>query len=274
MESQTNEKKKKKDKLMTETIEKLESDVLKTGSIDIHEFMKVLYINFFSSDSEQNLFTMYKKLVNLESTLEKQESEVKRLTTENINLQKNVRELEKKVTELEVDDHKNKIVLRGVKTTNKGQNDIKEKPLETKKHIENILSITGQTLDVIDDCYRLYPKKPPKMTLRKSDKQDNDNIPNIFLKFTTQLEMKRFLYNLKNIKKNQNYEGLRVEHMCPPSMKNDYNSAQKEAARLRLKNFLTHVKIKKEGVKLEIKNKKDPTDKEFIEVDYPKESRQ
>ena len=62
--------------------------------------------------------------------------------------------------------------------------------------------------------------------------------------------------------------------MCPPSMKNDYNSAQKEAARLRLKNFLTHVKIKKEGVKLEIKNKKDPTDKEFIEVDYPKESRQ
>ena len=267
-------RKRKKDKLMTETIEKLESDVLKTGSIDIHEFMKVLYINFFSSDSEQNLFTMYKKLVNLESTLEKQESEVKRLTTENINLQKNVRELEKKVTELEVDDHKNKIVLRGVKTTNKGQNDIKEKPLETKKHIENILSITGQTLDVIDDCYRLYPKKPPKMTLRKSDKQDNDNIPNIFLKFTTQLEMKRFLYNLKNIKKNQNYEGLRVEHMCPPSMKNDYNSAQKEAARLRLKNFLTHVKIKKEGVKLEIKNKKDPTDKEFIEVDYPKESRQ
>ena len=274
MESQTNENKKIKDKLMTETIEKLESDVLKTGSIDTQEFMKVLYINFFSSDSEQNLFTMYKKLVNLENTLEKQESEVKRLTTENINLQKNVRELEKKVTELEIDGHKNKIVLRGVKTTNKGQNDIKEKPLETKKHIENILSITGQTLDVIDDCYRLYPKKPPKMTLRKSDKQDNDNIPNIFLKFTTHLEMKRFLYNLKNIKKTKNYEGLRVEHMCPPSMKNDYNSAQKEAARLRLKNFLTHVKIKKEGVKLEIKNKKDPTDKEFIEVDYPKESRQ
>ena len=114
----------------------------------------------------------------------------------------------------------------------------------------------------IMDYYRLFPKKG-------SQKSQQGKIPPLLISFISMIELRKFIKNLINIKKEKKFENLIVEHSCPPSLLTEYIQANKEAFKLRRdKKMVTRCIITKRGINLLART---PEDKKFTKVNYPKE---
>ena len=104
---------------------------------------------------------------------------------------------------------------------------------------------------------------------KRADNNSAGKILPILISFRNGSELRKFTQNLANIKKVDKYQNMIMEHSCPPSLKNEYDLANKEAFKLRGdKKMVTRCIIAKAGVKLLVKNQGE---KNFTQVQYPKE---
>ena len=117
-------------------------------------------------------------------------------------------------------------------------------------------------MDSIMDFYRLYPKSEAKKGVTK--------LPPLFISFTSILKLRRFTQKLKVIKKDKKFLNLILENSCPKSLTAEFNSANKEAFRLRNEmKLVTRCVITKSGVKLLTKSHEDT---KFTQVTYPRDN--
>ena len=242
----------KKDKMLNEKFAKIEADIAKTGTMDPTEAIQAMYLAFFSTTSSLNIREMKKDMDILAETVIKQENYIV--------------ELEDKVIKLEVEQYENKITLKHIPTTTAKD---KETYTETKAIVEDMLTLSEQTLSSIADFARIYPRKT--RSLRDSKTENNAKHPKIFIKFMSQIELKKFISNLSVLKMDPRFKDLIMDKSCPPSLYNNWNAANKEAYRLRKeKKFGTKTLITKNGVILMCRNKKDGP---FVQVSFPQDEK-
>ena len=242
----------KKDKMLSDKFAKIEADIEKTGNMDPTEVIQAMYLAFFS-DSSLNIREMKKTVDILEEKVIEQE--------------KCIVALEDKVISLEVEQYENKITLKHIPTTKASD---KETYIETKAMVEDMLTLSEQSLNSIAEFARIYPRKTRSLR-GKSDAKTESNAkhPKIFIKFISQIELKKFIYKLTVIKLDPRFKDMIMENTCPPSLHKEWKAANKEAYRLRTeKKFGTRTVITRKGVILKCKTKKDGP---FVQVDFPQD---
>ena len=253
MASQGNPPMSKKDKILKEKFAKIEADIEKTGAMDPSEAIQAMYLAFFTSSSSLNIREMKKKMDILDETVIKQENYIV--------------ELEDKVIRMEVEQYENKITLKHIPTSNTTD---KETFTETKSIVEDMLTLSEQSLNSIADFARIYHRKLRSLRDKTDPKTENKaKHPKIFIKFMSQIELKQFISKLSEIKMDPRFKNLIMEKSCPPSLHNNWNAANKEAYRLRKeKKFGTRTLITKNGVILMCRTKKDGP---FVQVSFPQD---
>ena len=240
----------KKEKMLNEKFAKIEADIAKTGTMDPTEAIQSMWLAFFSASSSLNIREMKKNLDTLDETVTKQGNYIA--------------ELEDKIIRLEVEQYENKITLKNIPTTNASD---KETFTETKAIVEDMLTLTEQSLNSIADFARIYPRKPRSLREPKTDNKAKH--PKIFIKFMSQIELKKFILKLSVLKMDPRFKNLIMERSCPPSLYSNWNAANKEAYRLRKdKKFGTKTLITKNGVILMCRNQKDGP---FAQVSFPQD---
>ena len=162
---------------------------------------------------------------------------------------------------LEIENHAKNFILKKVKT--KLAKDEKKENLKTTKSIvEEILNIAKMDLKSIDQVYRIYPNQNQK-TARK--KQENE-YPNIFLKFSSKNDIVSFTEKLNDIKKAGKFKKMQFEKYVPACLIDNWNKANLKAYNLRKeKSMITRTYIKNGEVELLAKSKKEDS---FVKFDY------
>ena len=130
-------------KLLNEKLAKIENDIAKNQEMDADEATKAMYLAFFGTDSIYNIREMCEKITKMEEKFGVQETYISNL--------------EKRVSELEIESHQSKVILRNIPL--KEAKDNKESFNNTKTSIESLLEHSGQSLVSVTDFYRIYPKK-------------------------------------------------------------------------------------------------------------------
>ena len=236
-------------KLLNDKLASIEADISNKGEMIADDAIKAMYLAFFGPNSPFNIKTMYKKLIVVEEKVEKSLIQDKYISS-----------LEEKIKILEIENHQNKVILRNIPFSNPKER--KEKFSDTKITVEGLLAISGQKIESLNDYYRLFPKKG-------AENNSAGKVPPILISFRNIFELRKFTKCLSNIKKEEKYQNMIMEHSCPPSLKTEYHLANKEAFKLRRdKKMVTRCIITKTGIKLLIKNQGE---EKFTQVQYPKE---
>ena len=143
-----------------------------------------------------------------------------------------------------------------------------EKPEQTTKILEEILTISGQNLRSVKEVKRLYPKGPqkrPKVKTSAPTLQQKD--PRIFVNFTSMEEVKKFISKFKEIRSMEKFRNLTCDNYCPPSLLKEYHLANQKAYFMRkeVKNLKTKTLITKNRVILKVKKNGEES---FTEVKW------
>ena len=231
----------------------IESDINKHGSFHTDEAIKCMYLAFFDHNSMFNIKGLYKKIREIEEKIEK----VAAIQAEYVPI------LEEKIKAIEVENHQIKIILRNIPLSMPEEK--RETFSDTKAIVEELLQISGQKIDSISDFYRLYHKEDMKKFPSKKEKGKS---PPIFISFASFNHLKAFTKKLSMIKKVKKFMPMVLENSCPPSMKVEYDYANKEGFKLRKKNLVTRCSITKDGIKLLVRSK---IETKFTQVTYPRE---
>ena len=234
-------------KLLNDKLASIEADISSKGEMVADDATKAMYLAFFGPDSPYNIKEMCKKLTVIEDKLEKSLVQGEKVSS-----------LEDSIRILEVENHQTKVLLRNIPLSDpKGENFS-----DTTKIVDELLALSDQKIECLMDYYRLFPKKG-------TEKIQQGKIPPLLISFISMLELRKFIKNLIDIKKEKKFENLMVEHSCPPSLLTEYNQANKEAFKLRRdKKMVTRCNITKKGVILLVRT---PDEKKFTKVNYPKE---
>ena len=240
-------------KLLNDKLAKIDQDIATNGTLDPDEALMAIYLAFFSQDSMYNVKEMFKKVNRMEESLSVQDNYITNI--------------EAKITTLEIESHQTKIILRNVPLEDEKDN--RENYNSTRSTVEDLLSFSDLKLDSITDFYRLFHKRESTSNPSKKLKVDGKQPP-IFVSFTNIHALKAFTQKLADMKKNKKYEKMVMEYSCPPSLKPQHESANKEAFRLRSeKNLVTRVRITKNGIKLLARTREET---KFTEVTIPKKN--
>ena len=244
-------------RISTEAIEKMlesgmstiEKAIIENKPIDEADFRKVVYLALFGPGSKRNVQELYEKVSSVEAQIEKTDQKIA----------EHDKNLYKKVASLEIESYSNKFLLKNVplRATQGG----KEKILDTQNNLEEILHCADLDLTVVDEFFRLYPSK------EKALRQKNEGkVPNIFVKFSSKRHIFQFIERLGEIKKKQDFNDIQLEKMVPPCLIDKWNSANKQAYKLRKeKKLKTKTDIRNDEVVLLVKNKGDPN---FTQVQF------
>ena len=248
-------------RLLAEKVAKIDKDIENHVEIDIVDVVKAMYLSFFGPTPRYNIQQTIAKVDFLE---EKSESNQNRIAY-----------LEKSLINLEVENCRTKVILRNVPMSPKAIQDKKEPMTETKQIVEELLNLSDQSLNSVYEFNRFQSKKGDSRNARAKTKSNEEfSIPNVYINFTTILEMKKFFSNLQNIRKNLKFRNLNCENLVPSVLMEEYQHASKEAFRLRKdKKMATKLMITRDGIKLYAITKKDKKDKtkNYTSMDFPRE---
>ncbi len=236
------------EKMLESGMSTIEKAIIENKPIDEADFRKVMYLALFGPGSKRNVQELYQKVSSIEAQIEETDQKIEEH-------EKSFDKIDKKVASLEIESYSNKFLLKNVplRATQGG----KEKILETQKNLEEILHCADLDLTVVDEFFRLYPSK------EKALRQKNEGkVQNIFVKFSS----KRHIERLGEIKKKQDFNDIQLEKMVPPCLIDKWNSANKQAYKLRKeKKLKTKTDIRNDEVVLLVKNKGDPN---FTQVQF------
>ena len=288
---------KKDEKELELSIAAIMKNIFEGRPIDIQDFMKVTFMTLFGPFSHLNVKKIAKKVEKLEEKVDTIELSVDAIVTKVENMQARVdasldsietkvenvktkaddslnsvetkfddmetklEHVDKKMINLEIENHAKNFILKKVRT--KLAKDEKKENLKTTKSIvEEILNIAKMDLKSIDQVYRIYPNQNQK-TARK--KQENE-YPNIFLKFSSKNDIVSFTEKLNDIKKAGKFKKMQFEKYVPACLIDNWNKANLKAYNLRKeKSMITRTYIKNGEVELLAKSKKEDS---FVKFDY------
>ena len=240
------------EKMLEKGMSTIETAIIENKPIDDAEFRKVVYLALFGPGSKRNVQELYQKVSSVEAQIEETDQKI-------AEHDKSLDKIDKKVASLEIESYSNKFLLKNVplRATQGG----KEKILDTQKNSEEILHCADLDLTVVDEFFRLYPSK------EKALRQKNEGkVPNIFVKFSSKRHTFQFIERLGEIKKKQDFNDIQLEKMVPPCLIDKWNSANKQAYKLRKeKKLKTKTDIRNDEVVLLVKNKGDPN---FTQVQF------
>ena len=288
---------KKDEKELELSIAAIMKNIFEGRPIDIQDFMKVTFMTLFGPFSHLNVKKIAKKVEKLEEKIDTIELSIDAIETKVENMQARVdasldsietkvenvktkaddslnsvetkfddmetklEHVDKKMINLEIENHAKNFILKKVRT--KLAKDEKKENLKTTKSIvEEILNIAKMDLKSIDQVYRIYPNQNQK-TARK--KQENE-YPNIFLKFSSKNDIVSFTEKLNDIKKAGKFKKMQFEKYVPACLIDNWNKANLKAYNLRKeKSMITRTYIKNGEVELLAKSKKEDS---FVKFDY------
>ena len=223
---------------------------------------KVINVKTKVDDSLSSVETKFDSVeTKVENVKTKVNASLKSVETKFDDVETKLERVDKKMTNLEIENHAKKFILKKVQTKlAKGE---KKEHLETTKLIvAEILNIAKMDLKSIDQVYRIYPTQNQK-TARK--KQENE-YPNIFLKFSSENDIVSFTEKINDIKKAGKFKNLQFEKFVPPCLIENWNKANLKAYNLRKqKSMITRTFIKNGEVELLAKSKKEDS---FVKFDY------
>ena len=284
---------KKDEKELELSIAAIMKNIFEGRPIDIQDFMKVTFMTLFGPFSHLNVKKIAKKVEKLEekvdtielsvdaietkvenmqarvdASLDSIETKVENVKTASLNsvetkfddMETKLEHVDKKMINLEIENHAKNFILKKVRT--KLAKDEKKENLKTTKSIvEEILNIAKMDLKSIDQVYRIYPNQNQK-TARK--KQENE-YPNIFLKFSSKNDIVSFTEKLNDIKKAGKFKKMQFEKYVPACLIDNWNKANLKAYNLRKeKSMITRTFIKNGEVELLAKSKKEDS---FVKFD-------
>ena len=240
------------EKMLEAGMSTIEKAIIENKPIDEADFRKVVYLALFGPGSKRNVQELYQKVSSIEAQIDETDQKI----AEN---EKSLDKIDKKVASLEIESYSNKFLLKNVPL--RAAQGGKEKILETQKSLEEILNCADLNLTVVDEFFRLYPSK------EKALRQKNEGkVPNIFVKFSSKRNVFQFIERLGEVKKKQDFKDIQLEKMVPPCLIEKWNSANKQAYKLRKeKKLKTKTDIRNDEVVLLVKNKGDPN---FTQVQF------
>ena len=254
-------------------LHKIKNDLEVNGSIEVYDSVAAIFLHLFSPISSLNLKKMQVDTSNLVEENEKQKEKIEELEKKIKDLEENQRsspkiELEKQVQQLEVDNYKTKFLIGNIPVKATDSNETTEKPEQTTKILEEILTISGQNLSSVKEVKRLYPKGPQKRpNVKTSAPTLQQKDPRIFVNFTSMEEVKKFTSKFKEIRNMEKFRNLTGDNYCPPSLLKEYHLANQKAYFMRkeVKNLKTKTLITKNRVILKVKKNGEES---FTEVKW------
>ena len=132
--------------------------------------------------------------------------------------------------------------------------DTTEKIDETTKVVDEILSLTGQSVNSVKEFKRLHPKDTQNPDITSPNHKTKQKDPKIFIDFQNMIELRKFMHKLKEIRAQEKFQNLVLDNVCLGFLLKDYLLANKKGYSLRKeKKLITRTCITKEGVILKTK---------------------
>ena len=223
---------------------------------------KVENVKTKADDSLNSVETKFDSVkTKVENVKTKVDASLNSVETKFDDMETKLEHVDKKMINLEIENHAKNFILKKVRT--KLAKDEKKENLKTTKSIvEEILNIAKMDLKSIDQVYRIYPNQNQKTTRKK---QENE-YPNIFLKFSSKNDIVSFTEKLNDIKKAGKFKKMQFEKYVPACLIDNWNKANLKAYNLRKeKSMITRTYIKNGEVELLAKSKKEDS---FVKFDY------
>ena len=233
---------------ISEMLATIKTEIKETGQMDSAPAIRVMFLHLFSPNSPVNLQTMMMKITALEEKVEQKEIKIKELSSK-IKEMENVRnksknDMKKQIESLSFESHKTKVTLANIPLSLSNPNDTTESPENTTKAVEEILKLSGQSINSVKEFNRIYPKET------KPKPKD----PKIFLDFMNVRELRKFTQKIKEIRAQEKYQTLVLDNVCPPHLLQDYLKANEKGFLLRTSQILvTRTFIKANGIVLKAK---------------------
>ena len=222
-----------------EMFNQIDSKISETGAIDPSTAIRTLVRYLLIPSSPFNLNTIKEKISSLEERLDKRESEIATKDSEILDLknkvivlQKHKKDLKKQVESLSYDSHKTRVTLANIPLSHPKDN--KESVENTTKTVEEILKLSGQSINSVKEFNRIYPTKSKQKNACNFSKVKPKD-PKIFLDFQNLRELRKFTQKIKEIRAQEKYQTMILDNVCPDYLLKDYLNANEKGFLLRTK---------------------------------------
>ena len=241
-----------------EMFNQIDSEISETGAIDHTTLIRTFVRYLLIPSSPFNLNTIKEKISSLEERIDKRESEIANKDSEILDLknkvivlQKHKKDLKKQVESLSYDSHKTRVTLANIPLSHPKDN--KESVENTTKTVEEILKLSGQSINSVKEFNRIYPNESKQKNAGNVSKVKPKD-PKIFLDFQNLRELRKFTQKIKEIRAQEKYQTMILDNVCPDYLLKDYLNANEKGFLLRTKQkMLTRTYIKANGIVLKAK---------------------